>query len=52
MLKQVKNKALPIAQAFYPSYSFLFLFDNTTNHSVYRQDALQVKNIDKGPGRK
>ena len=40
MLKQVKYKALSIVQAFYLSYNLLFLFDNTTNHSVYRQDEL------------
>lgn len=52
LLKQVKNKALPIAQALYPGYSLLFLFDNATSHSVYGQDALQVKNMGKGPGGK
>lgn len=52
LLKQVKNKALPIAQALYPGYSLLFLFDNATSHSVYGQDALQVNNMGKGPGGK
>lgn len=52
LLKQVKNKALPIAQALYPGYSLLFLFENATSHSVYGQDALQVKNMGKGPGGK
>lgn len=52
LLKQVKNKALSIAQALYPGYSLLFLFDNATSHSVYGQDALQVKNMGKGPGGK
>ena len=52
LLKQVKEKALPIAQALYPGYSLLFLFDNATSHSVYGQDALQVKNMEKSPGGK
>ena len=52
LLKQVKNKALPIAQALYPGYSLFFLFDNSTSHSVYGQDALQAKNMGKGPGGK
>lgn len=48
--QQVINKALPIAEAFYPSYSLLFLFDNATNHSIYIKDVLQVKDINKGAG--
>jgi hypothetical protein len=52
LLKQVREKALPIAEALYPGYSLLFLFDNATSHSVYAPDALQVKNMAKGPGGK
>lgn len=44
------NKALPIAEAFYPGYSLLFLFDNATSHSVYVKDALKVKDMNKGVG--
>ena len=50
--KQVVDKALPIAQALYPKYLFLFLFDNAASHSVYSKDALQVKDMNKGLGRK
>lgn len=50
--KQVVNKALPIAQALYPGYGLLFLFENATSHSVYAQDALQAKDMNKGPGGK
>ena len=46
--KQVVSKALPIAEALYPEYSLLFLFDNATSHSVYAKDALQVQEINKG----
>lgn len=50
--QQVVNKALPIAEAFYSGYSLLFFFDNATSHSVYAKDALQVKDMNKGPGGK
>ena len=49
---QVMKKALPIAEALYPGYSLLFLFDNATSHSVYAKDALQVKDMNKGIGGK
>lgn len=52
LVKQVKEKALPIAEALYPGYSLLFLFDNTTSHSVYSTDALRMKNMSKGSGGK
>lgn len=48
--QQVVNKALPIAEALYPGYSLLFLFNNATSHSVYAKDALQVKDMNKGVG--
>ena len=40
--KEVVSKALPIAKALYPRYSFLFLFGNATSYSLYAKDALQV----------
>lgn len=52
LLKHIKDKALSITQAFYPGYFLLFLFDNATYYSVYRQDTLQVKNMGKSPGEK
>lgn len=52
LVKQVKEKALPIAEALYPGYSLLFLFDNVTSHLVYVADALRIKNMSKGPGGK
>ena len=48
--QQVVNKALPIAEALYPGYSLLFLFDNATSHSVYIDNALRTGNMNKGPG--
>ena len=48
--KQVVNKALPIAEALYPGYSLLFLFDNATSHSVYAQNALCTAQMNKRIG--
>ena len=50
--KQVVNKALPIAEALYPGYSLLFLFDNATSHSVYADNALRTEGMNKGNGGK
>ena len=52
LVKQVKKKALPIAEALYLGYSLLFLFDNATSHSVYLTDVLWVKNMSKRFGGK
>ena len=49
---QVVTKALPIAEALYPGYSLLFLFDNATSHSVYAQNALRTANMNKRVGGK
>ncbi len=49
LLDQIKNKALPIAEALYPGYELLLLFDNTTSYAIYAKDVLQVVHINKGP---
>lgn len=41
------NKTLPIMQALYPKYSFLFLFDNIISYSFYSKDIVQIKDINK-----
>lgn len=51
-LKQVTNKTIPIAEALYPGYSFLFMFDNATSYAVYAENALCVGNINKSSGGK
>lgn len=48
--EQVVSKALPIAEVLYPGYLLLFLFDNATSHSVYANDALRTKDMNKGTG--
>lgn len=40
LYQQVVNKALPIAETLYPSYSLLFLFNNATSDLVYAKNAL------------
>lgn len=50
LLEQLKKRAIPIAEALYPGYQFLFVFDNATSHSVYANDALLVKDMNKGEG--
>lgn len=49
-MDQIVKKALPIGEALYPGYTLLFLFDNETSHAIYALDALQVGNMNKGPG--
>ena len=46
------DKAIPIAEALYPGYSFLFMFDNATSHAVYAADALCSGNMNKSSGGK
>lgn len=50
LLRQAVDKALPIAEALYPGYRFLFFFDNATSHSVYADDALRTAKMNKGDG--
>ncbi len=52
LLRQVMEKALPIAESLYPGYSILFMFDNATSHSVYVEDALLAHKMNKGPSGK
>jgi len=50
LLEQIEKKAIPIAEALYPGYQFIFLFDNATSHSVYAEDALLVSRMNKNDG--
>jgi hypothetical protein len=50
LLQQVTEKALPIAQALYPGYEIVWIFDNATSHSVYKEDALRVNHMGLYPG--
>src|SRR5947208_3955480 len=48
LLQQIFDRALPIAEALYPGYELLFLFDNATSHSTYAEDALRTNKNVKG----
>jgi len=50
LLNQIVNMALPIAEALYPGYDLLFLFDNATSHLIYAKDALRTTHMNKGTG--
>ena len=39
LLDQIKTKAFPIEEALYAGYELLFIFDNTTSHTIYTKDA-------------
>ena len=47
LYKQVVIKALFIADALYPRYSLLFLFDNAIGNFVYIDDAPCITKINK-----
>lgn len=46
------EKALPVTKTLYLRYSFCFLFDNVISHFVYKKNTLQIKNMNKKPGKK
>ena len=50
LLRQAIERALPIAEALYPGYNLLFLFDNATSHSTYADDALRASEMNKRDG--
>lgn len=50
--KQVVSKALPITKVLYPDYLLLFLFENATSYSVYANNALRIKEVNKNSSSK
>ena len=40
LYQQMVKKVLPIAEALYPGYFLLILFNNVTSHSIYAKDTL------------
>lgn len=50
LIKQVVQKAIPIAEALYPGYSLLFTFDNATSHAIYAKDAFCTAGMNKSSG--
>jgi hypothetical protein len=50
LVNHLTEIAIPIAEAVYPGYRFLFLFDNSANHGAFADDALRVQNMNLNPG--
>lgn len=48
LLDQIKSKILSIVEALYLGYKLLFLFDNTTNHTIYTKNLLKVAYMNNG----
>ena len=40
VVNQIWEKALPIAQALYPRYQIIFMFNNAKSHAVFAKDAV------------
>ena len=45
MVNQLKNRVFPILNHRYPGIQCLFVFDNSTCHSAYAEDALRAQNM-------
>ena len=50
VVNQIWQKALPIAQALYPGYQIIFMFDNAKSHAVFAKKVLRVESISKRVG--
>jgi len=50
LVAHVIEVALPILRKIYPGYQILFLFDNSSNHGTYAEDALRVQSMSLKPG--
>ena len=45
LVAHVIEVALPMLRKIYPGYQILFLFDNSSNHGTYADDALRVQSM-------
>ncbi len=52
VIKQVQTKALPLFQAMHANSIALFVFDQSTNHAAFADDALRAIIMNLGPGGK
>lgn len=50
LVRHLTEIAIPMAEAVYPGYQFLFLFDNSSNHGLFASDALRASNMNLTPG--
>jgi hypothetical protein len=49
VVKQVKDKATPVAELLHPGCELVFCFDNSSNHGAFSADALRAQNINLSP---
>ena len=52
LLDQIQKKMLPIFEALHPGSFGVFLFDNSTNHGAFAEDALNTAKMNLLPGGK
>jgi hypothetical protein len=52
LLEQIEYKAIPIFETLYPNCIAVFAFDNSSNHAVFRKDALVASRMNLKPGGK
>ena len=52
LFKQVRDRAIPIFEAQYPTSKVLFAFDNAASHAAFATDALVGKRMNLGSGGK
>jgi len=49
LIEQVKTKAIPIFEVLFPNCIALFVFDNSSNHAVFKSDTLIANRINLKP---
>ncbi len=49
LIEQLKMKAIPIFETLFPNCIVLFAFDNSSNHTAYRSDALVASRMNLKP---
>jgi hypothetical protein len=52
LVEQFKTKAIPMFEKLHPNCAAVFLFDNSTNHGAFADDALNVSKMNLNPGGK
>ena len=52
LVHQFKTKAIPMFDRLHPNCAAVFLFDNSTNHGAFADDALNVNNMNLNSGGK
>ena len=50
LVRHLTEIAIPMVEAVYPGYQFLFLFDNSSNDGLFASNALRASNMNLTPG--